>query len=162
MRSFQSFKERISYYIPIYAPLEKEKYFVKLDSLNNKIIKEEIGDDIPYYDRVRDFLVTDTVKNLYLIRHGETDFNMENRIGGDSNLTENGRSQARALAVYFSKKKIPLVFTSQKRRTIQTAEPIKELQENCTIISLRPISWGLPSTSARLLMPKDDWRSVCL
>ena len=62
-------------------------------------------DEIPYYDRLRDFLVTDAVKKLYLIRHGETYFNLENRIGGDSPLTEKGRMQAFALAEYFRKKK---------------------------------------------------------
>lgn len=134
--ALKSFKKRILYYLPIYTPLNKEVYFVKLDSLNNKILQEEMGDDIPYYDRIRDFLVMDTVKNLYLIRHGETYFNLEDRIGGDSPLTEKGLVQARALAEYFKNKDIPLIFTSQKRRTIQTAEPIMEAQRSCTIIPL--------------------------
>ena len=92
--AIQSFKERIRYYQSIYTPLKDEINFVKLDSLSNKIIAEEITDDIPYFDWLRDFLVTDTVRNLYLIRHGETYFNQENRIGGDSDLTENGKVQA--------------------------------------------------------------------
>jgi len=71
-----------------------------------------------------------------LIRHGETYFNLENRIGGNSDLTPNGSAQAKALAEHFAKKKIPLIFTSQKKRTIQTAEPIKEVQDNCTIVPL--------------------------
>jgi len=132
----ESFKERIFYYESIYHSLEREKNIIKLDSLHSKIREEEIGGEIPYYDQIRDFLVTDIVKNLYLIRHGETYFNLENRIGGDSDLTENGSAQARALAEYFAKKKTPLIFTSQKNRTIQTAEPIKEMQENCTIVPL--------------------------
>lgn len=132
----QSFKERVSYYVSIYKPMGKERNFVTLDSLNNKILEEEIADNIPYYDQIRDFLVTDTVRSLYLIRHGETYFNLEDRIGGDSDLTENGVAQAKALAKDFKKKEIPLIFTSQKKRTIQTAEPIKEMQENCTIIPL--------------------------
>ena len=135
--AIKSFKKRISYYVPIYTPLKEECNFVKLDSLNKKVIQEEIRDEIPYYDQVRDFLVTDSVKHLYLIRHGETYFNLENRIGGDSDLTENGRLQARSLAKYFSKKEIPLIFTSSKKRTIQTAEPIKALQEKCAIIPLK-------------------------
>jgi len=132
----QSFHERINYYCGIYTPLERERNFIKLNSLYNKITKEEITDEIPYYDRIRDFLVTDTIKNLFLIRHGETYFNLQNRIGGNSSLTENGKTQAEALARFFQKKKIPYIFTSQKKRTIQTAAPIKELQENCTMIPL--------------------------
>ncbi|MDY6972808.1 MAG: histidine phosphatase family protein, partial [Thermodesulfobacteriota bacterium] len=102
-----------------------------------RIIEEEITEDVLYYDRIRDFLVTDTVKNLFLIRHGETIFNLEDRIGGDSGLTENGRTQARALAAYFKKKKIPVIFTSEKKRTIQTAEHISQEQKVCVIIPLK-------------------------
>ncbi len=134
--AMESFEERIFYYQSIYHSLGTERNFVRLDSLHTRILEEEIGYDIPYYEQIRDFLVTDTVKNLYLIRHGETYFNLENRIGGNADLTANGRAQAKALAEHFAKKKIPLIFTSQKKRTIQTAEPIKEIQENCTIVPL--------------------------
>jgi broad specificity phosphatase PhoE/predicted kinase len=131
-----SFKRRIHYYDTIYSPLTDETNFVKLDSLNNKILHEDVSGTIPYYDRIRDSVVTDTVKNLYLIRHGETFFNLENRIGGDSSLTEKGRQQAQALARYFAAKKIPVIFTSSKKRTIETAEPIRAGQLNSTIIPL--------------------------
>jgi len=134
--AIKSFEKRISYYVSIYSPLKTESDFVKVDSLNKKVIQEEIRNDLPYYEQIRDLLITDTVKHLYLIRHGETYFNLENRIGGDSSLTGNGRLQAEALAKYFSKKDIPLIFTSEKKRTIQTAEYIKALQKNCTIIPL--------------------------
>ena len=135
-KAMESFEERIFYYESIYHSLGTERNFVKLDSLHTRILEEEIAHDIPYYEQIRDFLVTDTVKDLYLIRHGETYFNLENRIGGNADLTAKGRAQANALAEYFAKKKIPLIFTSQKKRTIQTAEPIKEIQENCTIVPL--------------------------
>jgi broad specificity phosphatase PhoE/predicted kinase len=135
-QAIESFMTRIAYYASIYETLAGEGNFIKLDSLNNRIIQEQIMDEIPYYDRLRDFLVTDAVKKLYLIRHGETYFNLENRIGGDSPLTEKGRMQAFALAEYFRKKKIPLIFTSRKRRTIETAEPIRRAQESCDIIAL--------------------------
>jgi broad specificity phosphatase PhoE/predicted kinase len=134
--AIQGFKERISYYHSIQNPLSGERNIIKLDSLNNKIIQEEIAIDLPYHDQIRDFLVTDTVKHLFLIRHGETHFNLEDRIGGDSELTKNGWSQAKTLAQYFKKKKVPLIFTSEKKRTIQTAEPIRDQQEDCTIIPL--------------------------
>lgn len=134
--AIESFRQRIAYYQSIYLSLKKEGNVVKLDSLNNKIIDEEIVQNIPYIEQIRDFLLTDMVRNLYLIRHGETYFNLENRIGGDSDLTDNGRSQAQALARYFRSKRIPLIFTSNKLRTIQTAEAIRNMQEECTIIPL--------------------------
>jgi broad specificity phosphatase PhoE/predicted kinase len=134
--AIKGFRERISYYQSIEEPLERERNYIRLDSLHNRIMEEDLSDSIPYYDQIRDFLVTNTVKNLYLIRHSETYYNLEDRIGGDSDLTEKGWNQARTLANYFKKKKIPLIFTSQKKRTYQTALPIKEVQEDCTIISL--------------------------
>jgi len=132
----KSFKKRISYYKNIYRPLKNEKNFIRLDSLNKKVIREEIKETIPFYDQIRDFLVSDSVIHLYLIRHGETYFNLENRIGGDSSLTENGIGQAEALGDYFSKKDIPIIFTSEMLRTIETAEPIGAKQKKCTIIPL--------------------------
>jgi len=116
--------------------MNTEENFIRLDSLYNRILQEQSVDAIPYYEQIRDFLVTDTVRNLFLIRHGETFFNLENRIGGDSELTERGRSQAEALAAHFSKKELPFIFTSQKKRTVQTAEPIAAIHRGSTIIPL--------------------------
>jgi len=130
------FKQRICYYDTIYSPLKNELNYVKLDSLNNQIIKEELTEDLPFYSQIRDLLVTDTVKNLFLIRHGETFFNLKNRIGGDSPLTEKGRAQARALGRYFKTQKIPYIFASKMKRTIQTAAPIRRSQARCTLIPL--------------------------
>lgn len=135
--AIESFKQRINYYQAIYTPVEKETNFIKLDSLYNKISGEEISDDIPYYDRIRDFLVTDTVKNLFLIRHGETYFNLQNRIGGNSGLTRDGKIQAETLAQSFKNKKVPVIFTSKTKRAVQTAFPIKRLQDDCVIIPLK-------------------------
>lgn len=132
----RNFKLRIRYYKSLYHPLSREPNYITLDTLYNRILTEEIADAIPYYDRIRDFLVTDTVRNLFLIRHGETDYNLENRIGGDPELTARGQAQAEALARHFSKRRIPIIFTSQKRRATQTAEPIRDRQNQCRIVPL--------------------------
>ena len=132
-----AFKKRIRYYENIYTTLNTEPHFIKLDSLNNQVTQEQVPVEIPFYDRIRDFLVMDTVRNLFLIRHGETFFNLADRIGGDSELTENGYAQAEALARYFRTRKIPIIFTSTKKRTIQTAEPIKRLRNGASIIPLK-------------------------
>ena len=134
--AIMNFKRRIEYYQKRFEPLGEERNFLQLDSLKNSIKSESITDAIPYYDRIRDYLVTDSVKNLFLIRHGETHFNLENRIGGDSRLTGNGLDQAERLARHFKDKKIPVIFTSTRVRTLQTAEPIKRLQRRSTIIPL--------------------------
>ena len=135
-----SFRKRIRYYQGIYTPLQTERNFIKVNTFHYRILEENLNDSIPFYDRIRDFLVTPFIKNLYLIRHGETYFNLEDRIGGDSELTAGGIEQARALAEHFKKKRIPLILTSGRKRTIQTAVPIQEVQQNCKIISLEEFS----------------------
>jgi len=74
----------------IYTPLKVERNYIRIDSLQNMIIEEKHSDVIPFYDRLRDYLVTDEVRNLFLIRHTETEYNIANRIGGDSPLTKKG------------------------------------------------------------------------
>jgi broad specificity phosphatase PhoE len=135
--ALETFSRRIEYYKLIYYPLSQEENFIKIDSLHSKIIDEKITITPPYYDLLRDLLVTDIVKSLFLIRHGETYFNLENRIGGDSPLTERGREQAHRLGIHFSKKRIPKIFTSTKVRCIETAQIISSYQPKCEIIKLK-------------------------
>lgn len=127
---------RIGYYEKAYEPLDEERNRILVDSFEACILQEQITDLIPYYDRIRDIITTRIVRNLFLIRHGETFYNLEGRIGGDSGLTEKGQAQAEALARYFAPWRIPIIFTSKHKRTQQTASPISEKQEHSSIIVL--------------------------
>mmetsp|Transcript_7457 Transcript_7457/g.21717 ORF Transcript_7457/g.21717 Transcript_7457/m.21717 type:complete len:462 (+) Transcript_7457:79-1464(+) len=70
-----------------------------------------------------------TNKPVYMTRHGESEFNTEHRIGGDSPLSEAGRQYALALSD-FVEKTIPkdelCVWSSTMRRARQTANPVVE------------------------------------
>ncbi len=135
--AFRSFEERIAYYKSIYSPLSHKDNSITIDTLNNRIVRENVGAVIPYYPRIRDLLVSDWVKNLYLVRHGQTYYNLEMRIGGDSELTDIGQRQAHSLAEHFRGTPIPYIFTSTKIRTKQMATPISADQSgHCTVISL--------------------------
>jgi broad specificity phosphatase PhoE/predicted kinase len=136
-RAAKEFLKRIDYYERIYEPLKSERNYIRIDSLQNMIISEKHSDVIPFYERLRDYIVTDEVKNLFLIRHTQTEYNVANRIGGNSPLTKKGRAQAVALGQFFKKKKISYIFTSEKNRTMDTARAICEMQDNCRIISLK-------------------------
>ena len=136
-RAAKEFLKRIDYYKMIYEPLKSERNYIRIDSLQNIIISEKHSDVIPFYERLRDYIVTDEVKNLFLIRHTQTQYNVANRIGGNSPLTKKGRAQAKALGEFFKKKKISYIFTSEKARTMDTARAICEVQDNCRIISLK-------------------------
>ncbi|KAL0275045.1 UNVERIFIED_CONTAM: hypothetical protein PYX00_003028 [Menopon gallinae] len=65
-------------------------------------------------------------RTLYFSRHGESEFNLLGRIGGDASLSPRGIQYAQCLARYFNQASIPglRVWTSQKRRTKQTAQEI--------------------------------------
>ncbi|WP_027186357.1 bifunctional nucleoside/nucleotide kinase/histidine phosphatase family protein [Desulfovibrio inopinatus] len=135
--AYRSFEERISYYESIYSPLSHKDNSITIDTLNNRIIRENVGVVIPYYPRIRDLLVSDWVKNLFLVRHGQTHYNLDMRLGGNSELTETGHAQARALADHFKGTPIPYIFTSTKIRTKQMGTPISADQSgHCTVISL--------------------------
>jgi len=124
LEATEHFLQRIGYYASIYVPLGREANFVRLDTVHNRILQEQCSYIVPHYIRIRDIMVSDWVNNLYLVRHGESVFNTEDRIGGDSPLTEQGFAQARALAEHFRDKPIPFVFTSARLRSEQMARPL--------------------------------------
>ena len=61
---------------------------------------------------------------IYLIRHGETDYNVTGRHQGmwvESHLTENGKAQARAASSLFRDIPFDRLFVSAAERTRETA-----------------------------------------
>lgn len=66
---------------------------------------------------------------LYLVRHGETEYNKYERIQGqgvDSKLNVLGEKQSNALAEYFDRIDLDKIFSSSMTRAKQTAEVIAE------------------------------------
>ena len=58
---------------------------------------------------------------IYMTRHGQSEFNLQDKVGGDSNLTENGKKYGFLLGQYF--KRLPeviynaVLYTSTMKRT---------------------------------------------
>ncbi len=69
--------------------------------------------------------------NLYITRHGETVWNTQKRMQGwsDSDLTENGISNAVSLGDRMKEIKLDVIYTSPSKRTITTANLIKGERE---------------------------------
>lgn len=69
--------------------------------------------------------------NIYLTRHGETQWNKENRLQGwkDSKLTENGIKNAQLLGKRLANIPFNAIYTSPSGRAFQTAEYIASGRE---------------------------------
>lgn len=65
---------------------------------------------------------------VFLIRHGETDYNRENRMMGHMNVPLNdlGRSQAERTGEYLKKYEFSAIYSSDLKRAMETSEIIKQ------------------------------------
>jgi broad specificity phosphatase PhoE len=84
--------------------------------------------------------------NLYLVRHGETDWNRKKLLQGSTDipLNETGKSQAKTLQGEFASVTFDAVYSSDLLRARETAEIISH-GKNLKVIttsSLRERSWG--------------------
>jgi len=68
------------------------------------------------------------MKQIFIIRHGETDYNKNGRYLGrtDISLNKNGISQAKELAGKISNLDFDIIYCSPLKRTVETARFIKQ------------------------------------
>ena len=132
----ESFKARIAYYNSIYEHLDEEKYYLCVDTMANRIMAERPMEGSPYYPAIRELIVTTWARELYLVRHGQTEFNAEGRIGGDPLLSEKGRMQAAQLAEHMKDTRIDYIFTSTRRRSGETAAFLAKTRPDVRIYAL--------------------------
>ncbi|KAG7825720.1 hypothetical protein KL909_000952 [Ogataea angusta] len=121
---------KIKYYETHYEPMdlvdEKELSFIKLINVNSQIIINKIESYLE--SRIAYYIMNLHIKPRYiwLSRHGESQYNLEGKIGGDADLSERGMKYARRLKDLVEKY-VPNhdkleVWTSTLRRTQQTAQ----------------------------------------
>ncbi|MGK7392437.1 MAG: histidine phosphatase family protein [Candidatus Cyclobacteriaceae bacterium M2_1C_046] len=87
-----------------------------------------------------------TSKKIYLIRHGQTDYNLNKIVQGsgvNSSLNETGRLQAEAFYQKYSSVDFDNIYTSTLARTIETVQPFLNAgYEHQPHEGLKEISWG--------------------
>lgn len=92
-------------------------------------------------------MVHEKVLKLYLIRHGETDFNIQGIVQGggvDSDLNELGRAQGLAFFEYYKHIPFDAVYCSSLKRTAQTLKPFAELGHDLVARpELDEFNWGV-------------------
>ncbi|XP_015197670.1 6-phosphofructo-2-kinase/fructose-2,6-bisphosphatase 2 isoform X2 [Lepisosteus oculatus] len=136
------FLKRIECYEVTYQPLDPDEYdkdlsFIKVINVGRRFLVNRVQDYIQ--SKIVYYLMNIHVhqRTIYLCRHGETDHNMQGRIGGDSELSAGGRQFAKALREFIEEQKLSdlKVWTSQLRRTIQTAEELGVPYEQWKILN---------------------------
>ncbi|KAL7667877.1 hypothetical protein ACOME3_008604 [Neoechinorhynchus agilis] len=127
--SFDDMQVRINYFKHDYEPLcpAHDGSFIKVINIGQKFVVNKLQGRVP--SRVVYYLMNLKVLPnpvVYIVRHGESHFNTQCRIGGDSQLTNRGKQFASRLSEYFYEhaSSHTVVFTSTYRRTIQTAAKI--------------------------------------
>jgi 2,3-bisphosphoglycerate-dependent phosphoglycerate mutase len=75
---------------------------------------------------------------VYVVRHGQTDWNKDGRIQGgtDNPLNATGREQAAAMARLMAEVKIDTVYVSSHKRAQQTAEVFQGRSPNVPIVAM--------------------------
>ena len=87
--------------------------------------------------------------HLFLVRHGETDFNRQGIVQGrgvNSPLNETGMAQAAALAKRFAADPVDAIYSSPLKRALQTAQCVADaigIDDIPTNPGLEEMSWGV-------------------
>jgi broad specificity phosphatase PhoE/predicted kinase len=121
----RDFRLRIAHYDRAYEEIsEDEGAFVKIIDVGRKMVLHRIEGYL--LARVVHFLLNLHVqpRSIWVTRHGESEFNVLGRIGGDAPLSDAGRAYARTLAGVVRERigTDLVVWTSTLRRTLETAE----------------------------------------
>lgn len=99
-----------------------------------------------------------TSKKIYLIRHGQTDYNLQNIVQGsgvDTDLNDRGRQQAQAFFDRYKDVPFQKVYTSALRRTHQSVKGFLEMGlPHEQLPGLNEISWG--TKEGHKVTPSED------
>mmetsp|Transcript_25591 Transcript_25591/g.52062 ORF Transcript_25591/g.52062 Transcript_25591/m.52062 type:complete len:494 (+) Transcript_25591:220-1701(+) len=148
----KDFKQRIERYAANYERLgDQDSAFSWIKTVNGgqQVVLNKIFGYLP--GRIASFVMNlhTAPKKIYLSRHGQSEYNLTQKIGGDSSLTAHGREYAVALAEWvhsniLEERPRARLWTSTLKRTIETGAHIKH--EERTVdgqkwITMRPRSW---------------------
>lgn len=116
------FKARIAHYVSSYEPLQDGPTpWIKIIDAGRKVVLHRISGPIliKVAHLVSQLNLVPT--KLWLTRHGQSIYNTQNRVGGDSSLSPNGRRYANSLSDFMQDVDVEEVWTSTLIRTVQTA-----------------------------------------
>ncbi|XP_034947081.1 6-phosphofructo-2-kinase/fructose-2,6-bisphosphatase-like isoform X2 [Chelonus insularis] len=129
----EDLKLKVAHYVRAYEPMDEKNYpRVTIDTITLDIQVHKVSGHVE--SKVLGYLGCINIKphTLYFSRHGESEYNVLGKIGGDAVLSARGERYAQALATRINAMHIPdlRVLTSRLRRTIATARGIEAPQEH--------------------------------
>lgn len=115
----------------------------------------------------------ESTKTIYIIRHGQTDFNKQGIVQGsgiDSDLNETGIQQALGFYEHYRDVTFSRAFVSALKRTHQTVAPFTNSGLEVEILEeLNEINWGImegvhptPENNEKFLETLNAWRNGLL
>jgi broad specificity phosphatase PhoE len=153
------FRERIKMYEKEYEHLSPERdgekcSYIQMINRNKEIITRNVRGFIE--SKVLSLLVNlhPGEKPIYFTRHGESEYNIFNIIGGDPGLTENGMNFSKGLLKFFLENEennlkksyyseSPIIFSSTMKRAVQTAENLKTVGKVVSFKCLDELNVGI-------------------
>jgi broad specificity phosphatase PhoE/predicted kinase len=161
----KDFRARIEHYARVYEPVdEAEGSYIKLIDVGRQVIVNRITGYLP--SRLVSFVVNlHTVpRPIWLTRHGQAEYNVVGRIGGNTHLSEAGRQYAENLKRFYDRHIATHddveVWTSTLVRTHETAEILgrQTLQWRALSEIEAGMCDGLTYAEIRERYP-DEWRA---
>ena len=141
-KAISDFRERISTYEKVYDHLSAENdgenaSYIQLINYNSEIVTRNVKGFLQ--SKVLSFLVNllPGDRPIYFTRHGLSENNLNNKVGGDTDLSESGFKYAKSLLNFLSNEKFIknkenykepcVIFSSTLKRCMQTANELESL-----------------------------------
>lgn len=129
---------KIAHYKMAYKGMDEKNYpRIKIDTATMNISTHKVAGHVEAM--ILGYLGSINLRphTLYFSRHGESEYNVLGKIGGDAVLSARGERYAQALASHINAMHIPdlRVLTSRLRRTIATARGIEAPQEHVAALN---------------------------
>ncbi|XP_011635866.1 6-phosphofructo-2-kinase/fructose-2,6-bisphosphatase-like [Pogonomyrmex barbatus] len=136
--AMEDLQSKIAFYTELYEPMDDKAYpRIRINTATMDLETCKVSGHIE--TRVLGYLGDISLKphTLYFSRHGESEYNVVGKVGGDAVLSARGERYAQALSNKFNAMRIPdlRVLTSRLRRTIATARGIEAPQEHIAALN---------------------------
>lgn len=157
-KAVEDFRQRIKVYENVYEHLSPEVdgpecSFIKIKDLNSEVVIQNVKGFIP--SKILSFMLNlnPEDKPIFFTRHGESQANLKNIVGGDYDLSKLGEKYAYALFNFLKEEesikswnnngKKCYMYASTLKRSIRTSESLRSLGNIYTYKCLDEINSGL-------------------